>query len=203
MAMTDWAIKLVPVPSDGSCFFSSVAVALNRSTAVWTGDEIIRHRLCVYWQEYLALGLEAEAPDYFTPGCMRYMASVNIDDGDLVSYNENARADGKKTFGTAESLAEHVLRSKCWVDSTTFGAFLKSLDCSVSLVVLDRSVPEPLHMFEELVRDKTFYICLSLENDHYQPIQLVYRGVSLPFCVRRKTIRKFMQDCFPSRENNF
>lgn len=199
--MDDWAISLAQVPSDGSCFFSSIAVAFNRSTPAWTSNENIREKLRKYWHEYLALGLEA--PDYFTPRYVRYMTSVNIDEGDLATYNETARADGKKTFRAVTSLADHVLHSNCWINSTTFGAFLKSLDCSVSVVVLDKELAQPLCVFDELTWKKELYICLWLEGYHYRPIQLHYRGVPQQMCVSRETIRMFMRNCYPDHKNKF
>lgn len=36
------------------------------------------------------------------------------------------------------------MHSNCWVDTITFGAILKSLDCTVAVVVIDHDIKEPL-----------------------------------------------------------
>lgn len=201
MAIENWEIRLAPVASDGSCFFSSVAIALNESVEAWTRRDKVVASLKKHWRGYLTLGLEC--PDNFTQRFIRYMTSVSLEEDDLSAYNNIARADGKKTFDDLASLAKHVLRSDCWVDSTTFGAFLKSLDCCVGVVVLDHALQEPLHVFRDFTRDKELYICLWLQDSHYQPIQLVYKGEYLHLCITRKTIRRFMRDCYPRHQHNF
>lgn len=197
----DWAIRLIPVASDGSCFFSSIAIALNDSVEFWKNNKKIKKRLRNHWHSFLKLGLES--PDYFTPKFVRYITSASIEEEDLVAYNDIARADDKKTFDTLTSLAEHVLHSDCWIESTTFGAFLKSLDCSVAVVVLDQKIQQPLHVFDELTLNKEFYICLWLHDNHYQPIQLVHQGQDKHICVSRETIQMFMRDCYPDHKNKF
>lgn len=199
--LDDWAVRISPVASDGSCFFSSVAIALNESLEAWRHNKKISKKLRNHWHSFLELGLES--PDNFTPKFVRYITSASIDDKDLVMYNDTARADKTDTFDSVDDLAEHVLHSNCWVDTTTFGAFLKSLDYSIALVVLDYEIKQPLNMFEELTKNKDFYICLWLEDDHYQPIQTVYKNKDLSMCVSRDCIIQFMRDCYPDHLQRF
>lgn len=199
--LEDWAVRLIPVAPDGSCFFSSVAIALNSSVEAWKNNEALTERLRNHWHAYANLGLES--PDNFTPRLVRYMASASIDEDDLVAHNDVARADGKPTFDSAGDLAEHVLHSDCWVDSTTFGAFLKSLGCSVAVVVLDQQIRQPLHVFDDLTKDKDLYILLWLDADHYQPMQIVHKDQELGTCVSRKTVKRFMKDCYPKLKERF
>lgn len=100
-------------------------------------------------------------------------------------------------------MAEHVLQSNCWIDTVTFGAFLKSLDGAIAVVVIDHEIKQPLHVFDELTHNKDFYICLWLEDEHYQPIQLVHKGQDLGFCLSRESIQVFMRDCYPNHKNKF
>lgn len=199
--MDDWFIRLVPVPSDGSCFFSSIAIALNESVESWKHSKKITKMLRNHWHSYLDLGLES--PDYFTAKFVRYITSMSIDQEDLDWYNNIALADGNKEMDSADDMAEHVLLSDCWVDTTMFGAFLKSLDCSVAVVVLDHELKEPLTMLDALTKNKDFYICLWLQDDHYQPLQLVYKGKELGALVSRESILQFMQDCYPDHKKRF
>jgi hypothetical protein len=199
--MDDWFIRLVPVPADGSCFFSSIAIALNESVESWKHHKKIKEMLKTHWHNYLSLGFES--PDNFTPKFIRYITSMNIDDDDLSWYNDIAQADGKNKMDTADDLAEHVLLSDCWVDTTMFGAFLKSLDCRVAVVVLDHELKQPLNIPDNLTKDKDFYICLWLQDDHYQPMQLVYKTHELGALVSRDSIRKFMEDCYPGHMKRF
>lgn len=201
--MDEWFVRLVTVPSDGSCFFSSIATALNDSVGSWRHNHKITNMLRTHWHNYLNLGLETQSPDNFTAKFVRYISSVSIGEEDLVAYNEVARADNKKTFQCADDLAEHVLLSSCWVDTVTFGAFLKSLDCAVAVVVIDHELKQPLNMLDALTKDKHFYICLWLQDSHYQPMQLVHKGRELGACVSRETIRQFMGDCYPSHKHRF
>lgn len=199
--MDEWFVRLVNVPSDGSCFFSSIAVALNDSLESWRHNEKITNILRTHWYNYLKLGLES--PDNFTAKFVRYISSVSIAEEDLVAHNEVARADNKKTFQSADDMAEHLLLSDCWVDTITFGAFLKSLDCSVAVVVLDHELKQPLNMPDAVTKNKDFYICLWLQNSHYQPMRLVHKGQEFGACLSREIIRQFMGDCYPEHKNRF
>lgn len=199
--MDDWFIRLVPVPSDGSCFFSSIAFALNKSVESWGNNKKLKNILRTHWHNFLDLGLED--PDYFTAKFVRYITSISIDQDDLNCYNDIAVADGNTKIESADDMAEHVLLSNCWVDTTTFGAFLKSLDCLVSVVVIDHEIKQPLYMLNALTKQKEFYICLWLQDNHYQPMQLVYRGQELGAFVSRDVILKFMEDCYPEHKKRF
>ncbi|CAM9962970.1 unnamed protein product [Ectocarpus sp. 12 AP-2014] len=100
--MDDWFVRLVPVPSDGSCFFSSIAMTLNESLECWRHNKKITGMLKNHWHNYLQLGLES--PDNFTARFIRYLSSVCIGEEDLVAYNETARADGKDVIaGSTQS----------------------------------------------------------------------------------------------------
>ncbi len=197
----DWSIRLHAVDADGSCFFSSIANALNVSVDAWKNDDKLINALRVHWHKFLKLGIES--PDNFTPKFVRYMASTSIDQDDLVAYNNIASADGKKKLGSVSQLKKRVLHSNCWVDSVTFGAFLKSLDLYVSVVVIDDKIKEPLVLPKELTHNKKFYICLWLQDSHYQPVEFVYRGESLPFCVSREHFLRFIADCYPNHSDKF
>lgn len=87
----DWAIRVLPVDADGSCFFSSITIALNESLHAWMHNKKIKKILKQHWHIFLDLGLES--PDYFTPTFVRYITSVSIDQNDLVAYNGIATAD--------------------------------------------------------------------------------------------------------------
>ena len=197
----DWAIRMIPVNSDGSCFFSSIAVSLNESLHAWMHNKKIKNLLKQHWNSFLDLGLES--PDYFTPTFVRYITSVSIDQNDLAAYNDIATADNETKIDSVSQLAEHILHSNCWVDTVTFGAFLKSLDCTVAVVVIDHAIKEPLCVSDELTKDKDLYICLWLQNYHYEPMQIVYKGQDLPLCVSRESIRAFMGDCYPRHSHKF
>lgn len=197
----DWAIRLLPVDADGSCFYSSIAIALNESMHSWGKNKHIKNLLRNHWHSFLKMGIES--PDNFTPTFVRYITSVSIDKDDLEAYNDIASADKKTKFESVAGMAEHVLHTNCWVDTVTFGAFLKSLDCRIAVVVIDHSIKEPLSVFDELTKNKDFYICLWLQDDHYQPIQLVHQGEDLPVCVSRGFILKFMEDCYPKHSHRF
>ncbi len=197
----DWSIRLHSVDADGSCFFSSIAMALNGSLHIWKDNHKIRNLLRDYWHGFLELGVES--PDNFTPTFVRYMTSVSIDQADLNAYNEIASADDKPAFDCLIDMAEHVLFTNCWVDTVTFGAFLKSLGCSIAVVVIDEAITEPLSVPEDLTRNKDLYICLWLQDDHYRPIQLVHKGRDLAMCVSRQSILQFMKDCYPVHHSRF
>lgn len=197
----DWAIRLLPVDADGSCFFSSIAIALNESMQSWGKNKKITKILRKHWYSFLELGLES--PDNFTSKFVRYITSISIDQDDLETYNNIASADNKGKFDSVTKLAEHVLHTNCWVDTVTFGAFLKSLDCSVAVVVIDHDIKEPLCVFDEVTQNKDFYICLWLQDYHYEPIQLVYKEQDLPLCVSRESILAFMGDCYPKQIHKY
>lgn len=197
----DWAIRLLPVDADGSCFYSSIAIALNESIQIWGKNKKVKRILRNHWHRFLDLGLES--PDNFTPKFVRYITSTHIDQDDLEAYNNIAIADGKAQFDTITELAAYVLNTNCWIDTVTFGAFLKSLGCSVAVVVIDHEVKIPLCVLEELTRNKDFYICLWLQDYHYQPIQLVCKGKDLKLCVSRESILAFMNDCYPTHAHRF
>lgn len=197
----DWAIRLLPVDSDGSCFYSSIAIALNESMQIWGKNKKVKRILRNHWYRFLELGLES--PDNFTPKFVRYITSTQIDQDDLEACNNIAIADNNAQFDSIPELADHVLNTNCWIDTVTFGAFLKSLGCSIAVVVIDHEIKEPLCVLEELTHNKDFYICLWLQDYHYQPIQLVYKGEDLQLCVSRESILAFMNDCYPTHARKF
>lgn len=199
--MDYWSVRLASVPADGSCFYTSIAIALNESIHIWKHNESIKAMLKMYWNAYRTLGVESA--DNFTPKFIRYMTSMSIDDDDLSTYNNIAQVDGKVKMDSADDLAEHVLVSNCWVDTTTFGAFLKSLECRIAVVVLDHELKQPLNMPDDLTKNKDFYICLLLKDSHYQPMQVVYKDYELGTMLSRESIRKFMEDCYPDHRKRF
>lgn len=155
----DWAIRLLPVDADGSCFYSSIAIALNESMQSWGKHKKIKGMLRNHWHRFLEVGVESS--DNFTPKFVRYITSTSIDQDDLEAYNSIASADNKEHFDSILKLAAHVLNTNCWIDTVTFGAFLKSLGCSIAVVVIDHEIKEPLCVLDELTQNKDVVpICL-------------------------------------------
>lgn len=127
-----------------------------------------------HWHRVLELGVES--PEIFTPQFVRYITSTSIDQDGLEAFNSIVSADNKEHFDSIPKLAAHVLNTNCWIDTVTFGAFLKSLGCSTAVVVIDHEIKEPLCVLDELTQNKDVVpICL--------------RGSSLTFGIKELDIQ--------------
>lgn len=129
-----------------------------------------------------------ESPDNFTPTFVRYMTSVSIDQFDVDAYNDVASADDKTTFDCLTEMAEHVLHTTCCVDTVTFGAFLKSLDCSIAAVVIHDAITELVERSRRTDAKQRILHLPVATGRPYQPIQLVHKGQDLAMCVSRQSI---------------
>jgi hypothetical protein len=193
--MDDWGFEDVPVPADGSCFFSSISIAMNDSMAKWMGIPPIRDMMEHHWERFNRMnemmGIETN-PDRITQRFIRYMSASAMDDVSLEMYNEDARCLRKKRFDTPEELARHVLNSNCWADQSMIRTFMRSTQYMVCVVLLDRRTSKPIFAPREWTFNKPVYICVQLHGNHYTPLRLNYRGSPLDMCVSRREIRCLM-----------
>ena len=133
MEIDDWGFQCISVPADGSCFFTSVAVAMNDSMEKWMAKPRVKAMMKHHWERFNILNLEVT--EQITPRFVRYMSASAMDEVSLVMHNEEASVLRKRKFDTPEDLAKHVLDSKCWADQSMIRSFMRSMLYMVSIVI--------------------------------------------------------------------
>lgn len=193
ITMDDWSYNIIPVPPDGSCFFTSISMAMNESMDEWILKPKIKDLMQHHWDRFNSLKIEET--DHISPKFIRYMCASAMDEHSLIMFNEEASSMKEKKFEKPEELARHILYSNCWGDQSMIRSFMQSMKYMVCLVVFDVKTRKPIYTPKEWTYNKEMYICLHIERSHYTPLRLQYKGEDLDLCVDRKTIRKFMSIC--------
>jgi len=193
-----WNYELIPCPSDGSCFFTSIAIALNECVDTWYDIEIIREKMEKYWNDYNKI--TGETPQSLTQHFIRFMCSKNIDEDSLMIHNVEAefmKDKGDKSariFESVEDFQEHIFDTNCWTDHSIFLAFHKSLGYRLSLIVFDSDVTGVTHFDREWTENKDMYICLRRDGNHYNTIRISKDDTKYELCVSRNTISAMLSD---------
>lgn len=139
-----WYVEVLDTPRDGSCFFSSIAMAMNDSLEMWDDIPELRVPMERYWELY-----REDTGDNLcevTSDLVRFMCSLNVDEIMLELYNEEAQCRIEtekvkaKKFNTCEEFGRHMRKKSTWGDHATFYAFLKSLDYHCCVIVFDAEV---------------------------------------------------------------
>ena len=190
--MEGWGFHEIEVPADGSCFFTSISIALNDSRDSWIKNQKLSPRIRHHIERYERI--EKESLTEITPKFIRYMAASAMDNISLEMYNQEADLSRRKKFENTEDFARHILRSNCWADQSIIRSFMKSLNYEFSVIVFDHSLGKPTYMPEEWTYRKELYTCLHIQRNHYTPIRLAYDGNTYDLCVPRKVIRSLMND---------
>lgn len=191
--MEDWQFETIDVPADGSCFFTSISVAMNDSIDRWVLIPRIKEMMMHHWDRYNRLGIEKA--DDITPKFIRYMSASAMDTDGLEMHNAEASTLKKKQFKTPEELARHILYSNCWADHSMIRSLMKSMGYTISIVVFDSLISDTVYMPKEWTYRKDLYTCLQLEGQHYSPMRLSYKGDQMKLCVDRGVVRKMMHEC--------
>lgn len=189
----DWQFESINVPSDGSCFFTSVSIAMNDSVDEWMMCPRIKDIMMHHWERFNRLKIEETS--VITPKFIRYMSASSMNDGYLEIHNAEASIMNEKIFKTPEELARHVLHSECWANHAMMFTFMKSIENRISLVVFDILAGGTVYMPKEMTYKKKLYICLELKNNHYTPMRISYKGVAMKLCICRPVIRHMMSEC--------
>jgi len=188
--MEGWGFHEIEVPADGSCFFTSIAMALNDSHETWAKNEILGKCILHHIERYE--GIEEVTLSDITPKFVRYMAACAMDEVGLEMYNQEASLSKRKKFETMEDFAKHILKSRCWADQSILRSFMKALKYQFSIVVFDHDLGKPTYMPSEWTFRKELYTCLHIRNNHYTPIRLALDGETYGLCVSRRVIRNLM-----------
>lgn len=194
---SNWEILHISVPADGSCFFRSVAIAMNDCVDTWHRFEDLRRPMELYWESFT----ESTGQDHddVTPALLRHMCAVNIDGDILEQYNAEAvyRKDTLREAGVVVckdtgAFKAHVLQPDTWVDHSIFGAFLKSLNFRLGLVVLDPECGGLKYLPPEWTVNKSLYIFLLRKGNHYSVLRLRRDGKDLDLCLPHNTTNEFV-----------
>lgn len=194
---SDWEISHISVAADGSCFFRSVAIAMNDCVDTWHKFEDLRCPMELYWESFEQS--TGQDHDEVTPSLLRHMCAVNIDGDILEQYNAEA-AYRKDTLREAnvvvcknvKAFKAYVLQPDTWVDHSIFGAFLKSLNYRLGLVVLDPECGGIKYLPPEWTVDKSLYIFLLRKRNHYSVLRLKKNGKDLELCLPHDTTNEFV-----------
>jgi len=89
MAKDKWRMSEVEVPADGSCFFHSIAVAMDETIDMWYDIDELRVPMERYWDDYTAA--ETNESEGISSSLIRFMCAKNIDEDMLVTYNAEAQ----------------------------------------------------------------------------------------------------------------
>lgn len=187
----------VEVPADGSCFFHSIATAMNETMDMWYDIEELRVPMEAYWEAYSIVA--TEKPLGITPSLVRFMCSENIDDDTLLTYNAEAQYRkhtledrGAVVFENTKDLKMHVLKGDTWADHAIFRAFLKSLNFRCGLVVIDPECGGVKYLPPCWTKGKSLYIFLLRTRNHYSILRLERDGEDLELCVSYENTKAFV-----------
>ena len=192
LIMGDWSFEVTSVPSDGSCFFTSVSIAMNDSMKRWILIPTITNALGTHWERYKSFKGQDDLQDNITSTFIRFMSASAIDEISLEMYNEDAMVLKLEKFKTPQELARHVISSNCWADQAIIRSFMRSMMYNICVVLFDYRTKKPIFLPKEWTFNKMLYICLMLKGNHYTPIRLVYKETPLDMCVSRQDIKRFM-----------
>lgn len=176
MSEIPWCAEVIDTPRDGSCFFSSIAMAMNDSIEMWYEIDELRVPMEKYWEEYrndTQINLCEVTSDL-----VRFMCAKNVDKIILDIYNaeaefriETEKVPAKK-FNTTKELGHHMRKTTTWGDHAALHAFLKSLHYHCGIIVFDAEFGGMRYFPPEWTRNKKAYICLRLEGNHYGVVRL-------------------------------
>lgn len=198
--MGEWGAEIIETPRDGSCFFTSIAIAMNDSVEMWCSIDELRTPMEKYWERYLETCREPIAE--VTPDLVRFMCAQNIDEDILTMFNEEAnyrRTTQKvnaKMFKTKEQLGRHMMKKSTWGDQASLRAFVKSLDFQCAVIIFDDRAGGMIRLPEEWTKDKKAYICLKRERNHYNLIRLSSHRYNLPLCVTREFMLDLLKNVY-------
>lgn len=200
-----WNCQIIDTPTDGSCFFNAISIALNDPESSWQDHERLRELMEDHWNKYAEES--GETPHGVSPDMVRFMCATHLDEESLVMYNAEAeyRRDTEKEknvkiFENLQQMKDHVRKSNCWADHSIMRAFLASLEYRCCVVVFDSEVGGITHLPEEWTKGKDTYICLRRDLNHYRVIRLIHHGSDeedreeMPLCLPREVIIKMAHD---------
>lgn len=196
-AEEEWQVEVIDVPADGSCFFQSIATAMDDNIEAWFDIEELRVPMEKYWEEYTE-GVEDKYGGV-TSHLVRHMCAENIDDDILEKYNveaeyrtETLKEKGVMKYKNIEQFKSHVLKRNTWGDHASFTAFLKSLNYRCGLVVFDPECQGIKYLPPEWTVEKSLYIFLLRKVNHYSVLRLQKGGTDLDLCVSYKDTKEFV-----------
>lgn len=183
-----WRMTEIDVPADGSCFFHSIAMAMDECLEAWHDIEELRVPMERYWQAYT--NSTDNNDSRVTSSLIRFMCAENIDQDMLDKYNAEAqyrkhtlKERGVVVYTSMREFREHVLKPHTWADHASFNAFLKSLNFRCGLVVFDTECGGISYLPPQWTRRKLLYIFLLRRRNHYSVLRIEKGGQGLDLCV--------------------
>ncbi len=196
-----FTLSKVAVPADGSCFFSSVSIAMYDSIQKWGNSARMRRYFKHHWSRYAQIFPGAD--EEMSPKFIRYMAASAMDKEGLLMHNEEAKILKRKQFDTPEEFARCILHTNCWADQAIIRSFMKSLHYTVCVVVVDEESRQTVYMPPEWTRRKEFYLCVCLDGEHYTPINVEYKGEKVEMCMNRDELKNMLESCDIKNSNEY
>jgi hypothetical protein len=191
----------VSVPADGSCFFTSISIAMFDSIETWGSSPIMRKLFRHHWSRYSTIFPEEK--EEMTAKFIRYMAASAMDEIGLIMHNEEAKTMRKKQFKKPEEFARHILYSNCWADQAIIRSLMKSLQYRLCIVVIDHETRKTVYMPTEWTYEKEFYICVCLEGCHYTPIHIEYKEEQIDMCLDSNSLKIILESCSIGNTNTY
>lgn len=207
-----WTAEVLRIPRDGSCFFASIAMAMNDSIDTWRSIDALRIAMEQYWDSYHES--TCDRLDKVTPDLVRFMCAENVNDDILETYNVEATFRRislnvkAKTFITPAELGAHIRQNSTWGDQAALRAFVQSLNFECGVIIFDEKVGGMIRLPEEWTKDKKTYICLQRENNnHYNVLRLCRaedgdedQTVRFPLCVGREIMVDLVNNLYGIEE---
>ena len=179
--------SIVAVPGDGSCFFTSLAIAIEHSVDDWKKIDDLRSRMKMWWDKH--------GQQRFSAGLVRFMCASNVDENILELYNAEAALSRKRqTLATTTDLSEHMMQSTTWGDHASLFAFVKSLDYVCGVLIHNTDLKDKfVYLPPEWTRNKVRYIVLKYKGhrvSHYELYKFQDEHYSIPIVFRSTTMER-------------
>ena len=194
-------LEQVSVPSDGSCFFTSISVAMFDSIETWGDSSKMRKIFKHHWSRYSTIFPDVK--EEMSANFIRYLSASAIDEHSLLMSNEEAKILKRKQFKRPEEFARHILYSSCWADQGIIRSFMKSLHYMVGLVIIESENKRVVYMPPEWTKGKEFYICVCLDDNHYTPISVEYKEEKVGMCMSKEILEYMLDSCDIKYSNKF
>jgi hypothetical protein len=194
----EYSVTVLSVPRNGSCFYTSIAMALTDGVDLWSRR--VRSLLRQNWQKYIRMRRMTGCTENMSimqidSDFVRFIAASNLVKDDLDTYNNLCMDEGGEVFETIEQVQDDVTFNNAWANLVIIRALLRGLQFTIGLIIFDAEEGKVAPLPLEWTQDKDQYVLLELKDLHYSVVRLTREAddVDMPLLMDRDTAIKALQ----------